>query len=301
MKNKLIFANTSALPLARKVVRELDTKLGKVDLRKFTSGEICAELLDDVAGKEVFIIGTTGNNPNDDLMEILLLADAARRNFPAKVHAILPYYPYCRQDKKFETQSPISAALVARLLEATGIDSLYSITLHNRAIEGFFQVPVKHEWAHDLIVEYLQKKKIKKPVLVAPDKGAAKWVANLANDNGFDYAIINKIRPQQQRSKVLDIIGDVKNKTCIIIDDMVDTGSSVMPVKEALLKAGANQDVYVAVAHSVLSGEGFGNIVKARFKEYITTDTIPLDPGRKYKKIKVLSVAPMIARYIMEM
>lgn len=298
MKNKTIVSTTSALPLAKKVTRELNTKLAKVDLKKFTTNEIYVEYQDDINNKEVFIVSSPGENPNDEIMELLLLLDGAKRNFAAKAHVILPYYPYCRQDKKFSVQSPVSASLLARLIETAGADSVYSINLHNPAIEGFFKIPFRHDWVNDLVKEYLLGKKLKDPVLVAPDEGSAKWVAKLAAEMKWEHVIINKIRPQQQKSKVLDIIGEVKDKTCVIVDDMVDTASSVMPVKKALLEAGANSDVYVAVAHSILSGEGRSNVVRARFREYITTDTVPASLENKFKRLKVLSVAPMIASYI---
>ncbi|MFC1721510.1 ribose-phosphate diphosphokinase [Patescibacteria group bacterium] len=298
MKNKLIISTTSALPLAKKVVKELDTDLGPVVLRKFTSGEIYAEYQADISRKDVYVIATTGDNPNDDIMELLLLIDGAKRNFAAKVHVVLPYYPYCRQDKKFSVRSPVSASLLARLIEEAGADSMYSITLHNPAIEGFFKIPFRHDWANDIIRDHLLGKKIKNPVLVAPDEGAAKWVVKLADEMGWEHAILNKIRPKQQQSKILDIVGEVKDKTCVVVDDMVDTASSIMAVKGALLQAGANTDVYVAATHSVLSDEGRGNIIRTRLKKYITTDTIPTSLQNKFKSLKVLSVAPMIASYI---
>ncbi|EKD49866.1 MAG: hypothetical protein ACD_63C00024G0007 [uncultured bacterium] len=298
MRNKLIFSNTSAKILSKKVAKEANSDLGRIALQKFSSNEIYVEFLENVADREIYIIGTAGENPNDDVMEILLMIDAAKRAFAKQIHLILPYFPYCRQDKKFSKPSPISASLMARMFEMAGASTLFTITLHDPCIEGYFSIPTKHIYTDDLFGNYFKSKNIKNPVLVAPDEGAAKWVSAFAKRFGFDYAIVNKMRPEKQKSPMMDIIGDVKGKTAILFDDIVDTGSTLIQLKKSLLAAGVDKNVYVAVTHPVLGGPGKKNVARARFKEFIATDTIPLPMKKRFRGLKILSVAGVIADYI---
>ena len=301
MSNRFsLVAGTSHPEFAKAVARKLDVSLTKVLIKKFASNDIYVRLEETVRGSEVFVIQTSTQNVNEDYMELFLLCDALKRSFATKVHVIQPFFGYSRQDRVALPRETVSAKLMADLLVASGADHLITVDLHSAQIQGFFDVPVDNIDASKLFIDYFKSKKIdslKDYIVVSPDVGGARAVRKFANLLGLPLAILNKVRREHNKSEVTHIIGDVKGKHCILYDDMVDTAGSVCNAKEALVKGGAVDGVYLAATHAVLSGDAVKKLDKAGFKEIIVTDSIPL-PKKGPKNIKVLSLAPMVAEII---
>lgn len=292
-----LFAGSSHPALADALAKELGIPLGKVTRKAFSCGERYVKFDESVRGKHVYILQTGTKNPNEDLMELFLMCQAAKLSFAAGVHVIMPHFPYARQDRVAEPREPISAKLIAHLLEESGADHVLTADLHSPQIQGFFRVPVDALDARSIFADYIQKKKINRPVVVAPDAGGAKRAKKFADLIGADLSIMHKHRKGHHQAEILDTIGDVEGRTCIIVDDMIDTGSSMIPAKETLLRRGANPDVYAAVTHAIFSGKAVENLTKAAFKEVIVSDTIPVNPGL-FPGLTVLSVAPLLALVI---
>ena len=301
MSNRFsLVAGTSHPEFAKAVARKLDVSLTKVLIKKFASNDIYVRLEETVRGSEVFVIQTSTQNVNEDYMELFLLCDALKRSFATKVHVIQPFFGYSRQDRVALPRETVSAKLMADLLVASGADHLITVDLHSAQIQGFFDVPVDNIDASKLFIDYFKSKKIdslKDYIVVSPDVGGARAVRKFANLLGLPLAILNKVRREHNKSEVTHIIGDVKGKHCILYDDMVDTAGSVCNAKEALVKGGGVDGVYLAATHAVLSGDAVKKLDKAGFKEIIVTDSIPL-PKKGPKNIKVLSLAPMVAEII---
>lgn len=304
--NMLLFAGNSNIPLAKKIADCLNVPLSQAMVSKFEDGEVRVQYSESIQGKDIILLQSTSAPQDTHLMELLLLADAACRGFVRSITAIVPYLGYARQDKCVETkQVPISAKLIAKLLKVSGIERLVTINLHSDQIQGFFEIPVHNLYGHLLFVEdvILQQKKkgAENFVVVSPDSGGMTRAAAFAEKvNNIDVAFINKKRPLPNTVKVLDVVGDVQNKDCILIDDIIDTGGTLIAAAEALKKLGANR-VMAYCVHPVLSGLAVEKIAHSMLDELVVADTIILsEQAKNSKKIRQFSVAPIISDIILE-
>jgi len=268
-------------------------------IQRFACNEIYTKPSESVRDADVFIIQTGTQNVNEDLMELFIMLDSFKRSFASTVHVVMPHFPYARQDRVASPREPITAKLIADLLSKAGADHLITFTLHSDQEQGFFDFPVDNLTARKLFAEYFNKKKFKKaPVIVAPDVGSAKEADRLAKMLGADLAILNKIRPKHNVAEVTHVVGDVKGRDCILYDDMVDTGGSVVGGANVLRKSGANSDIYLAATHAVLSRDAAEKLKSADFKEIVFTDTIPIPKEKQLKNMKIISVAPLLSRVV---
>ncbi|MEK7218359.1 MAG: ribose-phosphate diphosphokinase, partial [Patescibacteria group bacterium] len=231
---------------------------------------------------------------NEDVMELLLMCQAAKLSFARTVHVVLPHFPYARQDRVTEPREPISAKLIAHLLEEAGADHVMTLDLHSDQIQGFFSVPADALSARSLFAEYFRRKKLKDPVVVAPDVGGAKRAKKFADLLDADLAILHKTRPAHQQVEIQEVVGDIQGRTCIIFDDMIDTGGTPVSAKKALLEHGAAAEIYVAATHAVFSGPALERLREAAFTEVVVTDSIPLDP-KSFPGLHILPIAPLLA------
>ncbi len=292
-----LFAGSSHPSLAAALSSELKTELGKITLKAFSCGERYIKYEETIRGKEVYILQTGTLNPNEDLMELYLMCQAAKLSFASAVHVIIPHFPYARQDRVALPREPISAKLVAQLLESAGADHVITLDLHSDQIQGFFTVPVDALDARMVFADYFRKKNLKDMVVVAPDAGGAKRAKKFSDLIGADLAVMHKNRTAHHQAEIVEVVGTIEGKTCIIFDDMIDTGSSMIPAKQALLKRGALPDVYAAVTHPIFSGKAHENLTKAAFKEVVVTDSMPVTAGA-FPGLTVLTIAPMLAEVI---
>tara|TARA_Y100000310_G_scaffold324503_1_gene386417 strand:+ start:212 stop:1141 length:930 start_codon:yes stop_codon:yes gene_type:complete len=292
-----LFAGSSHPALAKKIAKELSVDLGAVDLKDFSCGERYVRFEESVRGQNVYIIQTAAPNVNEHLVELLLMCQAAKLSFAQSVHVVLPNFPYARQDRVSHWREPISAKLVAHLLEEAGADHVMTMNLHSPQIQGFFSIPADALDSSQIFVEYIKSKKLKDLVVVGPDIGSAKYAKAFADILGAELAIIHKSRPEHHKAEVLDVVGEVEGKTCLLFDDMIDTAGTQLTAKEALLARGANKDVYTAATHAIFSGPAVERLSGAGFKEVIVTDSMPVEE-KAFPGLKVLSVAPLIAEVI---
>jgi len=290
-----LFAGSSHPALAKAIAKELGIELGAVTLKKFSCGERYVRYEESMRGQDVYILQTSGITPDDALIELFLMIQAAKLAFARSVHVILPNYPYARQDRVSQWREPISAKLIAHLLEESGADHIMTINLHSDQIQGFFSVHAL-DTSH-IFIEYLKEKNLPNPVIVSPDIGGAKIAKKFADSLGADLAILHKSRPSHNKAEILEVVGEVEGKTCIIFDDMIDTAGTLLTAQKALLKRGVNKNIYVAATHPIFSGAAISRLNKANFKEVIVTDTMPVKKSA-VKGMKILSVAPMIAQVI---
>jgi ribose-phosphate pyrophosphokinase len=293
----MVFAGNANPRLAEDVCEHLSLPLGKANVGRFSDGETTVEILENVRGRDVFILQPTCEPTNDNLMEILLLCDALRRASVGRMTAVVPYFGYSRQDRRIRHQRvPVSAKVVANMLCTAGIDRLLTVDLHADQIQGFFDIPVDNVYASPLLLGDIWKQKHPNMVVVSPDVGGvvrARAVAKRLDDT--DLAIIDKRRPRANESEVMHIIGDVRDRTCIIIDDLVDTAGTLCQAARALKEHGARAVVAYAT-HPVLSGPAVGRINESVIDELVVTDTIPLgEQGRSSPKIRQLGVAELLA------
>lgn len=298
LKNLKIFSGSSHPELALGIAKALKLPISKMSISKFACGEIYAKPDDSVRGADVFLIQTCTGKVNEDYMELFIMIDALKRSFARSVHVVMPHFGYARQDRVASPREPISAKVMANLISAAGADHVISIHFHSDQTQGFFPFPMDNLHTRNLFAEVLKKKKFKDPVIVAPDAGAAKEAGRLAAQLNFPLAILTKKRPKFNVAEVTAVVGDVEGKTCILLDDMVDTAGSVCAAHEALLDAGANKDIYLVSTHAVFSGPAVERLKKTQFKEVIVTDTIPLPKEKQFKGLTVISVAPLLARVI---
>lgn len=292
-----LFAGSSHPLLAKAVSKQLGVPLGKVVLKPFSSGERYVKFEESIRGKSVYILQTGTRNPNEDLMELFLMCQAAKLSFAKTVHVILPHFPYARQDRVALPREPISAKLVAHLLEESGADHVITMDLHSDQIQGFFQIPVDALDARSILMQHFQKKKLKNVTVVSTDAGGAKRAKKFADLMGAELAIMHKHRTEHHKAQILEVVGNIEGRTCILFDDMIDTGSTLAPAREALVQRGANKDVYVAITHPVFSGNAIENLKKAKFKEVVVTDSMPVD-AKAFAGLTVLSIAPYLAEVI---
>lgn len=292
-----LFAGSSHPALAAALAKELGVELGKLEHKKFNCGESYVKFGESIRGKEVFILQTGSRTPNEDLMELFLICQAARLSFARSVHVIIPHFPYARQDRVAVPREPISAKLIACLLETAGADHVITVDLHSDQIQGFFTIPVDALDARTVLAAYFQKKKLDAPVVVAPDAGGAKRAKKFADLIGADLALMHKNRPGHHKAEILEVVGNIEGRTCIIFDDMIDTASTMKPAHDALIRRGAKPDVYAAVTHAVFSGKAIENLASAGFKEIVVTDTIP-NAADALPNLTILPIAPLLAKVI---
>lgn len=294
-----IFAGNANPDLAREIAAYLGTTVGDAVINRFNNGEVQVMVNESVRGKDIFIVQPTcGPSVNDNIMELLIMTDAFKRASAKHITAVVPYYGYARQDRKARGREPITAKLMADLLTTAGITRLVTIDLHAAQIQGFFNIPVDHMPGGPILADYIKEKKLDNPVVVSPDLGGVSRARLIANKLNCSIAIIDKRRPEPGVAEVMNLIGNVEGKTAIMVDDMVDTAGSLTEGARALLKFGA-KEVYACCTHAVLTDPALSRISESEIKELIVTNTIPLPPNKKHPKIKVLSIAPILAETIL--
>jgi len=294
-----ILSGTSNLSLSRSIAKQLKLKLVNTNIKSFADGEVYVEINENIRGNSVFVIQSTSTPANDNLMELLLCIDALRRSSAKNITAVIPYFGYARQDRKVVPRTSISAKLVSNLITNAGASRIVTVDLHSGQIQGFFDIPVDNLFTTPLFARYIKKNlKNKNLICVSPDVGGVQRTRGLATKINVDLAIIDKRRLQPGKSQVMRIIGNVQNKECIIVDDIIDSGGTIVNAVDALIREGA-KSVYVFVTHAVLSGEAINKIKKSKINKLIITDSI--DNTKKIKnvsKIQVLSIAPLMAEAI---
>jgi len=284
--------------LAKEICDQLDINLTEALVSRFSEGEIRVKIEGNVRGKDVFIIQPTCRPVNENFMELLILIDAVKRASARRVTAVIPYYGYARQDRKDQPRVPITAKLVANLITSAGASRVLTMDLHASQIQGFFDIPVDHLYAINTICEYFLEKQMKNLVVVSPDAGGIRMARAYAKKLSTGLAIVDKRRDSPEKTEVMHILGDVKGKNVILVDDIIATGSSLMEAIEELKRRGAI-DVYAAVSHGVLSGNALQKVNDSRaLKEVVITNSIPLPEPEKNPKIKVLSIASLLAEAI---
>ncbi len=295
----LKLVSTGAHPeLAEEIAGHLGVPLVPTDDRVFACGELYNKPLETVRGCDVYVITTATENVNHDMMELFILLDALKRSFAYTIHVVMPHFAYSRQDRVASPREPISAKLMADLIDTAGADHVVTLRLHSEQIQGFFNFPVDNLSAERLFVDYFKSKNLKDMVVVSPDAGGAKAAKKFADTLGAELAIVHKHRPEANVAEVMNIVGDVEGKTCILYDDMIDTGGSVTVAKKALDEAGADSDVYLVATHPVFSGPAIERLSGANFKEVVVTNSIPLPPEKQFDSLKVISVAELLADVI---
>ena len=292
-----LFSGSSHPALTAAIADGLGIEVGKVCLKDFSCGECYVRYEESVRGKDVYIVQTGSLNVNQDIVELCLMCQAAKLSFASSVHLVIPHFPYARQDRVAEVREPISSKLIAQLLESAGADHIVTLDLHSDQIQGFFSIPVDSLKARKLFAQYFLDKGLEDPVVVSPDEGGAKRAKKLADMIGADLAIMHKTRPQHQQAEIVEVVGAIEGRTCILFDDMIDTAGSLCSAKDALLERGANADVYAAATHGIFSGPAADRLTKAQFKEVIVTDTIPNEPGL-FPSLQVISTAPLLTDVI---
>ena len=295
---KLLTGNSNK-NLSLKISKFLKTKLVHSSIRKFSDGEIYIEIKENIRGNSIFLIQSVSSPANDNLMELLLCIDALKRSSAKNITAVIPYFGYARQDRKVAPRTSISAKLVSNLITKAGADRVVTVDLHAGQIQGFFDIPVDNLFATPIFARHVKKNvKGKNLICVSPDVGGVARTRDLANRIKADLAIIDKRRPAPGKSEVMNILGDVKNKSCIIVDDIIDSGGTIINAVDALKKNGA-VEVYVFITHGVLSGDAAKKIQKSKIKKLIITDSI--DNSNKIKnnnKIEVLSISSLMSEAI---
>ncbi|MEJ0010773.1 MAG: ribose-phosphate pyrophosphokinase, partial [Alphaproteobacteria bacterium] len=295
-----LIAGNSNLPLAEAMASHLKLKLTQASLRRFSDNEIFVEIMENVRGEDVFLIQSTSYPANDHLMELMIALDALRRASAARITVVIPYFGYARQDRKPGPRTPISAKLVANLITEAGADRVLTLDLHAGQIQGFFDIPVDHLYARPVIVADIQEHfpDASKTMIVSPDVGGVVRARSLAGKIGADLAIVDKRREKDNQSEVMNIIGDVEGRDCILFDDIVDTAGTLVNAGSALMSAGA-RSVSAYVTHGVLSGPAIERVEKSVLKSLVVTDSIaPSDAVKKCRNIRVLSVAPLLAEAV---
>lgn len=294
----LLFAGNSNPELAEKISKAIALPLGRISVGRFKDGEVCCQIEENVRGADVFIVQSTSNPVNDNLMELLVMIDAFKRASAGRITAVLPYFGYARQDRKDKPRVPISAKLVADLISTAGADRVLTIDLHANQLQGFFNVPVDHLYGAGVLLDYI-KELDRKFVVVAPDAGGVERARAVAKRlNNASLAIVDKRREQANVSKVMHIIGDVSGRDCLIVDDMIDTAGTLTQTAAALVEAGATS-VFAACSHPVLSDPANERIENSVLSEVIVTDTIPLEAGKNYSsKLRVVTVATLLGEAV---
>ena len=292
-----VFTGNANPELAKKIAKLLKVPLGDALVTTFSEGEIRVKINEDVRGRDVFLIQPTCPPSNNNMMELLIMIDAMRRASARRITAVIPYFGYARQDRKDQPRVPITAKLVANLLTVAGADRILTMDLHASQIQGFFDIPMDHLFAVNTIVDYFKKKKIKNLVVASPDVGGIKMARAYAKRLNANLAIVDKRRIDDRHAEAMNILGNVKGKNIVIVDDLVATASSICEAAEALKKAGALK-IFAAVSHPILSGPAIERIKNSSIEEFIVSDSIPLDPKKKGSVFTVLSVASLLGEAI---
>uniref|UniRef100_A0A7C4U7A1 Ribose-phosphate pyrophosphokinase n=1 Tax=candidate division WOR-3 bacterium TaxID=2052148 RepID=A0A7C4U7A1_UNCW3 len=298
MDEMKIFSGNSNRQLAEKICEYIGVQLGEIFVSRFIDGEICVKILENVRGKDTFVIQST-HPPAENLLELLIILDALKRASAKRITVVIPYYGYARQDKKDEPRTPISAKLVADLITTAGAHRILSMDLHAEQIQGFFNLPFDHLYAAPVIIEHINSMNfdLSELVIVSPDPGRAKRARGIAKRIGnMPIAIVDKRRPSPNQSEVMNIVGDVKNKTVILIDDIIDTGGTLAGAAKALKENGAKR-IFSYVTHPLLSGDCLKKIEDSPIEKLVITDTIPLK-NKNSQKIEVISVAKLLGEAI---
>ena len=283
--------------LAKAICRQLKVPLADSFVGRFSEGEVRVKINENVRGKDVFVVQPTCPPTNDNLMELLIMLDALKRASARRVTAVVPFYGYARQDRKDQPRVPITAKLVANLITTAGADRVLTMDLHAGQIQGFFDIPLDHLYAVSVFEQSLRRKRLKQLTVVSPDVGGIKMARAYAKRMRADLAIVDKRRDSPESTEVMHILGEVKGKTCVLVDDLIATGSSLVKAAAALQRAGATE-VYACVTHPVLSGPARARIASSCLKELMVTDTIPLSDQKRHQKITVLSVASLLSEAI---
>jgi ribose-phosphate pyrophosphokinase len=300
MENKIrVFTGNSNPALAEKICASLGVPLGSAKVKNFSDGEIMVEIGENVRGRDIYVVQSTCSPTNNNLMELLIMTDALKRASAATITAVIPYYGYARQDRKVAPRTPITSKLVADLITTAGADRVVTIDLHAGQIQGFFNIPVDNLYAAPVILEHLKRRfNNNNTVMVSPDAGGTERARAFAKRLGCSLAIIDKRRTGPNVAEVMHLIGDVKDKVAIILDDMIDTAGTLTQAAKALKEYGA-KTICACATHGVLSGPAIDRINASEIEEVVITDTIPLgDKAEKSKKLKVLSVADLLAEAI---
>lgn len=292
----MLLSGTANRPLAERIARGLDTSLCDVTIKRFSDGEIFVRIDENVRGRDVFIIQPTAP-PSDNILELLLLIDAAQRASAARVTAVVPYWGYARQDRKDQPRVAIGAKLMANLVTTAGADRVVSVDFHQHQLQAFFDIPVDHLYAAPVLVEHMRKLQLAPLVVVASDVGAAKMARGYARRLGGEIAMIDKRRPAHNVAEVVNVVGDVNGKNCLIPDDMIDTGGTMCEAVRALKKHGA-RDIFLCATHALLSGPAVERLAELPVSEIAVTDTIFVPEEKRIPALKVLSVASLLSRAI---
>ena len=296
MQGFKLLSGTANRPLAEEIARHVGIDLCKVTLTRFADGEIFVRVDENIRGADVYIVQPT-NPPAENVLELLLLIDAARRASASRITCVMPYYGYSRQDRKDQPRVAIGAKLLANMIETAGADRVLGIDFHQHQLQGFFDVPVDHLYAAPVFVNHYRKKELKDLVVVAPDAGSAKMARGFAKRLDGTFAIIDKRRPKANVAEVVNVVGEVEGRDCIIPDDMIDTAGTVSESARALKKLGA-RDIYVCATHALLSGPAVERLRDAPIAEVAVTDTIAISPERHFDTLRVLSVGELLAKAI---
>jgi ribose-phosphate pyrophosphokinase len=291
-----LLSGLSNRPLAEEIARQLEVPLAKLTCTRFADGEIFVRIDENVRGNDVFIVQST-NAPAENIMELMLLIDAARRASAARVTVVMPYYGYARQDRKDQPRVAIGAKLMANMIAIAGADRVLGIDFHQHQLQGFFDIPVDHLYAMPVLTAHFRRKDLKETVIVAPDVGSAKMARGFAKRLDASLAIIDKRRPRANVSEVVNVVGEVEGRDCILADDMIDTAGTITAAADALKKLGA-RDIYACATHGLLSGPAVQRIVDSPITELVVTDTINLPPERRFDKLTILSVGELLAKAI---
>ncbi len=297
MEKLIVFSGNSNRPLSEKICSKLDLTLGKTEISRFSDGEIMVQIKENVRGKDVFLVQSTCSPVNENLVELLIMLDALRRASAQRITAVIPYFGYARQDRKDRPRVPISAKLTANILASSGADRVLTLDLHAGQIQGFFDIPLDHLYAINVFFDYFKQNKIENLVIVSPDVGGIKMARAYAKRFGADLAIVDKRRKSPESTEVMHILGDVKDKNVLLVDDIIATGSSLVRGAAALKQQGA-KSIFAVVTHGILSNDAPDKLRESDIDSLVITDSIPLTDEKKEKKLKVVSVDELFAEAI---
>ena len=292
----LLLSGSANRALAEEVAHHLGQPLCALTIKRFADGEIFVKIDENVRGRDVYIVQST-NPPAENLMELLLLMDAAKRASAARVTAVIPYFGYARQDRKDQPRVAISAKLMANMVSVAGADRVLGMDFHQHQMQGFFDLPVDHLYAAPVFVNHFRQKQLKDPVVVAPDVGSAKMARGFAKRLNATLAIIDKRRPSANIAEVVNVVGEVSGRDCVIPDDMIDTAGTMSEAVHALKRLGA-RDIYCCATHALLSGPAVDRLQASPVSEVVVTNTIAIPPERRFDRLKVLSIAQLVSKAI---